>query len=305
VRVLAHSLSDIEEQIASGAPVPRAAAARVLACVDLISVGVVGEAARRRVTGNRMTYGRVRLFSQAGPGDDPAAASRAAGEVRLTAAPDSLADAVSLVRAARPLAGPTVLTGFTPAHLQAWGDGPGALSATAAALREAGLDALAEVPMDEWASTEAAVESLRAIAAGGLACWRATVTRAEPVDRLGLIARTADVQHAVGGLRAFAPLPRVDSREAPSTGYDDVRTIAAARVLCLDVPLIQVDWPLYGPKLAQVALTYGANDIDGVSAVDEHPELGARRSPEQDVMRQIRAAGGEPAERDGRCQVVA
>jgi aminodeoxyfutalosine synthase len=83
----------------------------------------------------------------------------------------------------------------------------------------------------------------------------------------------------------------------PSTGYDDVKTVAAARVRCGDIERIQVDWPLYGPKLAQVAITFGANDLDGVSAIDTD-ELGPRRAPVEDIRRQIRSAGAEPVERD-------
>jgi 2-iminoacetate synthase ThiH len=62
---------------------------------------------------------------------------------------------------------------------------------------------------------------------------------------------------------------------------------------------VQVDWQLYGPKLAQVALTFGADDVDGVSPVDEAPE-GKRRSPLEEIRRNILAASGEPVERDGR-----
>ena len=49
----------------------------------------------------------------------------------------------------------------------------------------------------------------------------------------------------------------------PTTGYDDVKRIALARLVVDNIASIQVDWTLYGPKLAQVALTVGADDIDG------------------------------------------
>ena len=71
-----------------------------------------------------------------------------------------------------------------------------------------------------------------------------------------------------GGFRAFAPLPRQLSVATPTTGYDDVKAVALARLLLRDVPSIQVDWPLYGPKLAQVGLIVGADDVDGVAAAD-------------------------------------
>ena len=65
------------------------------------------------------------------------------------------------------------------------------------------------------------------------------------------------------------------------------------------MPSIQVDWSLYGPKLAQVALTVGADDVDAVSPVDDTGE-GRRRAPLEEIRRNIRAAGQEPVERNGR-----
>jgi aminodeoxyfutalosine synthase len=85
----------------------------------------------------------------------------------------------------------------------------------------------------------------------------------------------------------------------PTTGYDDVKRVALARLFVENIPSIQVDWALYGPKLAQVALTVGANDVDGVSAADD-AGTGPRRAPLEEIRRNIQAAGLEPIERDGR-----
>ena len=89
----------------------------------------------------------------------------------------------------------------------------------------------------------------------------------------------------------------------PTTGYDDLKQISLARLLVSNIDSIQVDWPLYGPKLAQVALTVGADDIDGVAAVDPGV-LGTRRSPIEEIKGNIRAAGLEAAERDGRFRLL-
>ena len=104
---------------------------------------------------------------------------------------------------------------------------------------------------------------------------------------------------AVGGIHTFAPLPRTMSVTAPSTGYDDVKQVALARLAVDNIDSIQVDWALYGPKLAQFALTIGADDVDSVSAMDPGT-LGTRRSPLEEIRGNIRAAGLEPVERDGR-----
>ena len=75
--------------------------------------------------------------------------------------------------------------------------------------------------------------------------------------------------------------------------------VAIARLAVPNVPSIQVDWQRYGPKLAQVALTFGADDIYGVSPSDEASE-GRRRAPLEEIRRNIESAGFEPVERDGR-----
>jgi aminodeoxyfutalosine synthase len=117
-------------------------------------------------------------------------------------------------------------------------------------------------------------------------------------EPLSLLTRARDFQQTVGGFRAFAPLPRTFSVAAPTTGYDDVKLVALARLMCPDIPSIQVDWPLYGPKLAQVALTVGADDVDGVVAADASV-LGVRRSAIEEIKGNILAAGQQPVERDG------
>ena len=70
-----------------------------------------------------------------------------------------------------------------------------------------------------------------------------------------------------------------------------------------NIPVVQVDWQRYGPKLAQVALTFGADDLDNVAASDEAPD-GRRRAPLEELRRNIEAAGFTAAERDGLFNVI-
>jgi 2-iminoacetate synthase ThiH len=93
----------------------------------------------------------------------------------------------------------------------------------------------------------------------------------------------------------LAPLAREQSVTAPTTGYHDVRMVALARLALPGVATIDVDWQQYGPKLAQVALMFGANHLDRVSPVDD-PALGPRRATAEEVRRNIIAAGLTPAE---------
>jgi aminodeoxyfutalosine synthase len=122
-------------------------------------------------------------------------------------------------------------------------------------------------------------------------------------DLAHVLERVNTLQAEVGGIRAFAPLPRTSSVAQPSTGYDDVKLVAASRLAIDSIESIQVDWALYGPKLAQVALTMGADDVDSVSPLQG--DLGRRRSPIEEIRGNIKAAGLEPVERDGRFKVHA
>jgi aminodeoxyfutalosine synthase len=281
--------------------VTRAEAEALLANPDLIAIGMKGEEARKAQTGERVTYGRVLVVSGAFGKQD----TSEAGEIRLLDRPASFDEAVLRVREARALAGELPLTAFSLADLLALaGNDHLALADASQALQKAGLESVAEAPMDGLGDTENAIEVIRAIRHGGLHVWRATIDRAVVAARLDLIERAAIIQAETGALRAFAPLPRLDPADTPSTGYDDVRTVAAARLMCGAIPAIQVDWPLYGPKLAQVAIAYGANDIDGIAAVTD-PAVGLRRSPKEEIERQIRAAGATPAARNGRYEILA
>ncbi len=290
------SVSAFESIVAAGTPLTRAQAETLLADPDLVSVGMLGEQARIAATGNRVAYGRVLEIADGGSFEG----SEEAGEIRIVATPSSPEDALSKVSAASKLSAGRVLTGFSLATLLDLSGGDHlALSDLARALRRAGLEAVAEAPLDRLGDTENAIEVVRAALHGGLAVRRATVAEAAIGDRLELIDRAVQVQQETSALRTFAPLPRQDPATMPATGYDDVRTIAAARLMARAIPFIQVDWPIYGPKLAQVAIAYGANDIDGVAMIDAR-NLGPRRSPRGDIERQIRAAACVPVERDGR-----
>lgn len=295
-------LTDLESKAASGEALTHDDALRVLGCTDLVSVGLLGEAARRAHHGERVTYCQVlNLDSSRGSQSGPLDAGEAR-EIRLAGRPESFAAAAAWVKAVAAVAGGLPVTGFSAADLLDLATGDHlALAEGARLLHEAGLFAVASLPIDRL---DDPAEVVRALQHGGLAVPRAVIERAvTPEARLGLIERVAALQHDTGALTAFAPLPIHDEADTPSTGYDDVRTMAVARLLCPSVPSIQVDWALYGPKLAQVAIAYGVDDIDNVPAADTLG-LGHRRSPREEIERQIAAAFATPAARDGRFGLV-
>lgn len=262
---------------------------------DILSVGMLADEARRRTFGARVTFARVAPCAF----DKPIVETvpLAAREVRLTGAPESIDVALAAVQAGKAVAGDRLLSGFSLVDLAALAQGE-PLSRVLQRFREAGLDAIAEVPVDKLESPERALEAL---SEAGYDRVRLTMSRPAPAERIDALLRAAELRDRFPIVHAISPLPMSLAAFRPTTGYEDVKAVALARLAAAPDTHIQADWQRYGPKLAQVALTVGADDLDNVSASDEAPE-GRRRAPVEEVRRNIEAAGFTPAERDGRWQ---
>lgn len=265
---------------------------------DILSLGMLADTLRRRLHDRRVTYVRVAQYSVDHTWTD--AIPPGATEVRITGVPGSLPLAVAAVEQARAAVGTRVVSGYSWTALAALANGGTPMSRVLGELRGAGLDAVAEVPMDSVGNLDTAVDALKA---AGFDQIRLTIDKAPAADRVALLIRAGALQDRVGCIRAINPLPMLLSSVRPTTGYDDVKMVAIARLAAPHIDTVQVDWLRYGPKLAQVALTFGADDIDGVTASDAAPD-GHRRAPLEEVKRNIEAAGFVAAERDGRFVVV-
>ena len=259
---------------------------------DILPLGMLADALRRRLHGTRATF--VRVAACAFDQSIADAVPPAARELRLTGSPESLDSAVTAVQAAKSVAGVRTVAGFSWADAERWraAEGQGVLKR----LREAGLDAIAELPLDKVSDPRAA---LRALTTRGFTQVRVSIASVPAAERTELLLQAAGLQEEFGCIQALDPLPAKLAAYRPTTGYDDVKMVALARLAAPNIPSIQVDWPRYGPKLAQVALTFGADDIYGISPSDDAPE-GRRRAPLEEIRRNIEAAGFEPVERDGR-----
>src|SRR5687768_12195883 len=259
---------------------------------DILPLGMLADALRRRLHGTRATFVRVAVcaFDQSIADAVPPAAR----ELRLAGSPESLDAAVSAVQAAKSVAGVRTVAGFSWADAERWraADGQGVLKK----LREAGLEAIAELPLDKISDPRTV---LRALTTRGFTQVRLSIASVPAAERIELLLQAAGLQEEFGCIQALDPLPAKLPAYRPTTGYDDVKMVALARLAAPNIPSIQVDWPRYGPKLAQVALTFGADDIYGISPSDDAPE-GRRRAPLEEIRRNIEAAGFEPVERDGR-----
>lgn len=262
---------------------------------DLIGLGMLAADVRARLHGTRGTFVRVECVATAAASTGaPVDVPIEAGEVRLVGAPSSLDDALAAVRTVR--AATTVpISGWALDELTGLGLRSGQpLADVLAALREAGLDAVASARIDRLD-----LEQARAVAAAGLVIQ--SVTLGAPDDGEVLLDQLENLrawQAATAVVRACAPLPVETSAEQPTTGYDDMRHVALARLVLDNVPHVQAHWTRMGAKLSQSCLLFGADDIDAVPARDDMPH-GPRRAILEEVRRNLAAASLEPVERDG------
>jgi aminodeoxyfutalosine synthase len=264
---------------------------------DILPLGMLADALRRRLRGTTVTYLRVascpvdHSFTEAVP--------PAAREVRITGTPATLDVALTAVRSAKAVAGDRPVSGFTWSDIDRVASASGTgVSRALETLRAAGLEAIAELPLDVLPDAVIGI-----LADAGFGRLRLTIESAPAADRRPLVERASALQDKYGCVQTVSPLPTRLQTFRPTTGYEDVKAVAMARLAAPNIPTIQVDWSRYGPKLAQVALTFGADDLDAVTASDEAPD-GHRRAPVEEVRRNIEAAGLTPAERDGRFNQV-
>jgi aminodeoxyfutalosine synthase len=268
---------------------------------DIITIGMMADEVRRRLHGTRTTFLRVADVQLALPFGGAASWPPAAGEIRIVGTPVSRKAAVERVREVSALAKGTPVSGFSLSELERLAsDERVTLRSLLEELQAAGLELVAEAAFDRLQDPKRAIEEVNI---SGLALARLTIHQLSSAEMPDLFRRVADLQRRVGVIRAFAPLPRLFNAAVPTTGYDDLKRVALARLIVGNIPSIQVDWSLYGPKLAQVALTVGADDVDAVSAEDDTSE-GRRRAPLEEIRRNIRAASQEPVERNGRFEPV-
>jgi hypothetical protein len=285
------------ERVAAGERLSPEDIRDLAATPDILSLGMLADALRRRLHDKRTTFLRVAECTVDAPAID--AAHGSAREIRVNGSPAQLSDAIRVVETLKSSNDRTVSAfGWSDIERLAAGD---TVAHVLKQLRSAGLDSLTVVALDGQADVVRLVQQL---AEAGFTQLRLAVDKAPAETRTSLLLEAAELQDRYGCIQAINPLPVTLATFRPTTGYDDVKMVAIARLAVPNIPTVQVDWRRYGPKLAQVALTFGADDIDGISASDEAPE-GRRRAPLEEIKRNIEAAGFEAVERTGRFTTVA
>ncbi|HEY3937834.1 MAG TPA: aminofutalosine synthase MqnE [Bryobacteraceae bacterium] len=128
-----------------------------------------------------------------------------------------------------------------------------------------------------------------------------------PEDLADHLVRLRAVQEETNGFVTFIPLAFHPDNTALShlsktTGFNDLKQIAIARLMLDNIPHIKAYWIMLTPAIAQIAQRFGANDIDGTVVEEKiYHDAGATTTQHlrrQDLLRLIREAGREPVERD-------
>jgi aminodeoxyfutalosine synthase len=129
-------------------------------------------------------------------------------------------------------------------------------------------------------------------------------TTQEKVDHLILL---REAQDETSGFMTFIPLAfhpentKLDHLRK-ATAVEDLRNIAVARLLLDNFPHIKAFWIMISPRVAQIALSYGADDIDGTVTTEEIVHAAGAETSQNltrnDLVTLIREAGRIPVERD-------
>jgi aminodeoxyfutalosine synthase len=129
-------------------------------------------------------------------------------------------------------------------------------------------------------------------------------------DRVDHLLQLRQLQDQTHGFLTFIPLAfhpgntelgkMIARRE--TTGFMDLKNVAVARLLLDNFPHIKAYWIMMTPRLAQVALKFGADDLDGTVVEEKIYHDAGAATPQamtrQEIIRLIREAGHEPFERD-------
>jgi aminodeoxyfutalosine synthase len=128
-----------------------------------------------------------------------------------------------------------------------------------------------------------------------------------PEHKVDHLLRLRALQDETGGFNAFIPLSYHPENnymglKYHTTGTEDLRHIATARLVLDNLPHIKAYWVMVTPKLAQVALRFGANDLDGTIVEERIYHMAgadtAQNLTRAELERMVREAGFRPVERD-------
>ena len=156
---------------------------------------------------------------------------------------------------------------------------------------------------EEWVAVHRAAHELgmRTTATMMFGCGETVRHRANHLETI------RQLQDETGGFTAFIPwtfqppnTPLGHTVKEPATAVDYLKTLAISRVYLDNVLNVQASWLTPGPKIMQVGLRFGGNDVGSV-LIEENVVRAAgvtRTTSERDLRRIIREAGFRPVKRD-------
>jgi aminodeoxyfutalosine synthase len=127
-------------------------------------------------------------------------------------------------------------------------------------------------------------------------------------DRVAHMEMLRNLQDETDGFQAFIPLAFQPENSAlkldikGTSGVDDLKTLAIARIFLDNFDHIKAYWIMLGEKIAQVSLSFGVNDLDGTVVEEKISHDAGAQTPQSQtkdgIIRLIRKAGKVPVERD-------
>lgn len=125
-------------------------------------------------------------------------------------------------------------------------------------------------------------------------------------DRVDHLLKLRDLQDKTGGFQAFIPLAyhpkNTEIGGFYSSGIDDLKTIAISRLVLDNFDHIKAYWIMLGEKVSQVALLFGADDIDGTIIEEKITHSAGAMSEEgmtkEELIYLIKKTGKIPVQRD-------
>lgn len=131
-------------------------------------------------------------------------------------------------------------------------------------------------------------------------------------DRVNHLLLLRELQDESGGFLTYIPLAyhpednelgeQMGWQGRRTTGFDDLKNIAVGRLLLDNVPHIKTHWIMVTPKISQMALTFGADDVEGTVVLEKITHDAGADTPVglayEEIVRLIKDAGKRPIERD-------
>jgi aminodeoxyfutalosine synthase len=121
-------------------------------------------------------------------------------------------------------------------------------------------------------------------------------------ERIDHLIQIRDLQDKTNGFTHFLPFAFSWPDHPSTTGYDDIKMLSVSRLMLDNFTHIRAYWAHLGLKVAQTALSFGADDLNGITQkgriIHSSGAVSRKKSSAEAMVKIIRDAGRIPAERD-------